>query len=242
MASQRTLFIIIASALALGGCSSATLTSGANLAKAGQTAALQMEQNATNSSTTMLSFRKAVAFNDGFNGKIGNSVAYLTNADAIQSKISQYAKMLESLASTYSALGDLASYDAVGSFNTSFASFDKDANTLIKSLQPTAQIPQETATAVQAGGGIVIGFIQAKKIKDASRIIKAKLQIIIPIMDDPNTKELLILNKQDSTGVIDVAAETLFDCGVYSYGPLLDDLGGALNLKSNSQSDTIVAK
>ncbi len=244
MASRGALFIIIASALVLGGCASATLTAGANLAKVGQTTATQMEQNATISSTEMLTLRKAVAFNDGFNGQIGNSASktFLTNVDAIQSKISQYAKMLDSLASTYSALGDLASYDAVGSFNTSFATFDQDANKFLQSVRPTSQIPQGTASAVQVGGGIAIGFIQAHEIKDASRIIRTELQIIIPIMDDPNTKKLLLLNRQETIGQIDIATETLFACGVYSYGPLLDDLGAALNLKSNSQSDDTVAK
>jgi uncharacterized protein YceK len=243
MASQGTLFVIIASALALGGCSSVTLTAGANLSKVGQTAAAQMEQNATTSSTAMLSLRKAVAFNDGFNGQIGNpdSKTFLTNVDAIQSIISQYAKMLDSLASTYSALGDLASYDAVGSFNTAFATLDKDTTKFLQSVHSTSQIPQETASAVQAGGGIVIGIIQANKIKNASRIIRAKLQMIIPIVDNPKTKNLLILNKELTTEQLNQAAETMFDCGVYSYGPLLDDLGVPLNLKSNSQSDAVVA-
>lgn len=244
MASERTLFIIIVSALALGGCASTTLTAGANLAKVGQATATQMEQNATISSNAMLSLRKAVAFNDGFNAQIGNqdSETFLTHVASVQSKISQYAKMLDSLASTYSALGDLASYDAVGSFNTSFATFYKDSNKFLQSVKTGYQIPQETASAVQAGGGIVIGLIQAHEIKDASRTIRVMLQTIIPIMDDPNTETLLLLNKEVTTGMIDQAAVTLFSCGVYSYGPLLDDLGAALNLKSNSQSDGIVAK
>jgi hypothetical protein len=241
MASKGTLFIIIVSALALGGCASATLTAGVNLSKVGQTTATQMEQNATVSSAAMLSFRKAVAFEDAYNNQIGTSTQLLTHIDAIQNAISQYAKMLDSLASTYSALGDLASYDAVGSFNTSFATFDKDANNFLHSVQPSSQIRQETASAVQAGVGIAIGLIQAHEVKNASRTIKTKLQIIIPIMDDPQTKKLLVFNKQETTKDIEQAAETLFDNGVYSYGPLLDDLGAALNLKSNSQSDAIVA-
>jgi len=244
MASKGTIFIIIASVLALGGCASGTLTAGVNLAKVGQTAALQMEQNATVSSATMLSLRKAVAFNDGFNASIGNpsSKTFLKNADEIQSRISQYAKMLESLVSTYSALGDLASYDAVGSFNTAFATFNTDANKFLQTVQPTLQIPQEATSAVQVGGGIVIGLIQAHEIKGASRIIKAKLQIIIPILEDQKTRELLILNKKEIAGQVNQAAETLFACGAYSYGPLMDDLGAALNLKTNSQADAVVAK
>jgi|GEM_PF-3491220 hypothetical protein len=243
MASERTLFIIIVSALALGGCASTTLTAGANLAKVGQATATQMEQNATISSNAMLSLRKAVAFNDGFNAQIGNqdSETFLTHVASVQSKISQYAKMLDSLASTYSALGDLAAYDAAGSFNTSVKALDKDANAFFQSVQSNIQIPQEAASAVEVGGGIVIGLIQADRIKNSSKIIRAKLQMIIPIVDNPKTKNLLILNKELTTEQLNQAAETMFDCGVYSYGPLLDDLGVPLNLKSNSQSDAVVA-
>jgi hypothetical protein len=61
-------------------------------------------------------------------------------------------------------------------------------------------------------------------------------------MDDHNTETLLLLNKQETAGMIDQAATTLFNSGVYSYGPLLDDLGAAFNLKSNSQSDAVVVQ
>jgi len=165
----------------------------------------------------------------------------LTHVASVQSKISQYAKMLDSLASTYSALGDLAAYDAAGSFNTSVKALDKDANAFFQSVQSNIQIPQEAASAVEVGGGIVIGLIQADRIKNSSKIIRAKLQMIIPIVDNPKTKNLLILNKELTTEQLNQAAETMFDCGVYSYGPLLDDLGVPLNLKSNSQSDAVVA-
>jgi hypothetical protein len=72
--------------------------------------------------------------------------------------------------------------------------------------------------------------------------IKVLVQTIIPVLDDPRTRELLILNKEEVTGQIDQAAETLFFSGVYSYSPLLDDLGGAMNFKSNPQSDSVVVK
>src|SRR5215472_3567733 len=122
MSFYRSTLIGIGLLFALSGCASATLTAGANLAKVGQTAALQMEQNAIVSSDTMASLRKAVAFNDGFNAQIANreSATFLRNEAQIQASVAQYARMLESLSAAYSALGDLASYDAAGTFNTAF--------------------------------------------------------------------------------------------------------------------------
>lgn len=242
--SRGTLFAILAATLMASGCSSTTLTSGSNLAKVGQTAASQMDQNATLSSDAMLNLRKAVAFNDGFNGQIGNSSSqtFLQNVGEIQDNLSQYAKMLESLSGAYSALGDLAAYDAVGTFNTSFSNLAKDSNQFLQGIHSSVQVGPVTSSAVKAGGGIVIGLVQANEVKDASRTIKVLLQTIIPVFEDPGTRTLLILNKQEVTGQIDQAAQTLFLSGVYSYGPLLDDLGGPMNFKSSPKSDTVVIK
>jgi len=203
-----------------------------------------MEENATLSSDAMLNLRKAVAFNDGFNGQIGNSSSqtFLQNVGEIQDNLSQYAKMLESLSGAYSALGDLAAYDAVGNFNTSFSNLAKDSNQFLQGIHSSVQVGAVTSSAVKAGGGIVIGFVQANEVKDASRHIKVLLQTVIPVFEDPGTRTLLILNKEEVTGQIDQAAQTLFVSGVYSYGPLLDDLGGPMNFRSNPKSDSVVIK
>src|SRR5580698_2779489 len=78
--------------LSSSGCANTTLTDGANLAKAGQTATAQMQQNVTLSSDTMAALRKAVAFNDGYNGLQDNqySHSFLTNMDGIQTKLNYY--------------------------------------------------------------------------------------------------------------------------------------------------------
>jgi hypothetical protein len=88
-------FAVIALCLALiinlTGCATTTLTDGANLAKAGQTAAVQMQQNVTLSNNSILALKKAVAFNDGYNNLVGNtnSQIFLANITSIQSKLTQ---------------------------------------------------------------------------------------------------------------------------------------------------------
>lgn len=235
--------VILAVALILGGCSAATVSGGASLAKAGQTASLQMEQNATISADTMLRLRKAVAFNAGFNNASGdpNVRTFLSNVDAIRVALSSYGRMLESLSASYGALGDLASYDASGNFNSAFASLVKDSNQFLKTAGSSTQIPQAAASAVETGGGIAIGLVQARDVKQASRNIKALLLTVIPVLEDPKTRQNMILVNQQISGQISQAARVLFATGVYSYSPLLDDLGAPLNLKSIPSADTAVA-
>jgi hypothetical protein len=244
MRPWKVMLAAVAATIALSGCSSVTLTAGANLAKVGQTTADQMEQNATISVDAMSGLRKAVAFNDGFNNAIGNpaSASFLKSMTDVQTKVSQYAKMLESLSAAYAALGDLASYDAVGGFNTAYAALVKDSNQFLQTTGTPKRIPATASSVVAAGAGVFVGYVQAEKVKDASRAIEKWLRAIIPILDDPATRKLLILNKQAAVAQISQAAATLFATGVYSYDPLLDVLGAPLNLKSTAQSDAVVAK
>jgi hypothetical protein len=203
-----------------------------------------MEQNVTLSANSVLSLRKAVAFNDGFNRVQNNSDSqgFLKTIEAIQGNLAQYGKLLESLSSSYSALGDLASYDAAGNFNSSIATLATDAKNFASTVGKPIEIPTEVTSGVKAAGGIAIGLLQAGKVKDGSKKIETVLKEIISVLDNPDTRVKLIPVQGLVTGQIDEAAVTLFAKGVYSYTSLLDDLGAPLNLKSTSASDTIVSK
>jgi len=244
MSIQGRIFAISALAIAVAGCSSATLTEGTSLAKAGQTAASQMEQNATVSANLLNTLKEAVAFDDGYNEQVGNpaSRTFLVNISAIQNRLAQYAQMLESLSASYSALGDLASYDASGTFNTSISTLSSDANKFLKSVGSGVQIPQDVGGAIKEIGGFAIGSIQASQVEEASEKIETVLKQVIPILKDSKTRELLVLNAQEVTAQINQAAVTAYATGAYSYDSVLDQIGAPLGLKSNSGSDAIVAK
>ena len=230
--------------ICLTGCSTAALTSGTNLAKVGQTASLQMEQNATLSGNSILALKKAVAFNDGYNGLVGNSdsKAFLVTISDIQGHLAQYGKWLESLSSSYSALGDLATYDAVGNFDSSIGALATNTTQFASDIGKPIEISSEVTSSVKGVGGFFIGSIQASKVKDASHKIEILLTNIIAALEDPNTKKQLITIQGEVTGQIDQAATVLFDNGMCSYAPLLDDLGSPLALKSISTSDEILRK
>ena len=225
------------------GCSTATLTSGSNLAKVGQTAALQMEQNVTLSGNSLLALRKAVAFDDGFNNRIGNSnsAAVIANVTEIQAKLTQYGNWLETLASCYSALGDLAAYDAAGNFNSSIDALAKDTSSLASAVGKAIAIPPEATAGVKVAGGLVLGSIQAREVKKASHRIEALLTNTIAILNLPTTRTQMVGIQKEVIGLTGQAAGVLFDEWLYSYSPLLNDLGAPLGLAPLSKADSIVA-
>jgi hypothetical protein len=224
------------------GCSTQTLSSGASLAKVGQTAAIQMEQNATISARSILALKKAVAFNDGYNKQVGNadSKAFLANMTAIQGRLSQFGRWLESLSSSYSAMGDLASYDAFGNFDSSIGALATNTANFAGAVGKPITIPPDATATVKVAGGLVIGSIQAHEVKSASRKIEGLLTNVIAVLDEPGTKKQLVAIQREVAGQIDQAAAVLFANGISSYAPLLDDLGSSLGLKSIANADSLV--
>jgi len=226
------------------GCTTQTLTSGTNLARVGQAAAIQMEQNATLSANSIFALKKAVTFNDAYNKSINNpdSQAYLAHMTAIQSHLAQYGRWLDSLSSSYSALGELAAYNAVGSFDSSIDTLATNTANFASAIGKPITIPSEATGAVKVAGGMVLSAIQAHEVKDASRKIEILLTMIIAALDDPGTKKQMIVIQGDVAKRIDQAATVLFVNGICSYAPLLDDLGSPLGLKSVANVDEVVAK
>jgi hypothetical protein len=235
---------VILSAGIVSACSSSTLTAGQSLAKAGQTAATQMDQNITLSANTITTLQAAVAFNDGFNNQIGNSssATLLAKIAAIQGYLGQYDKILGSLTASYGALGDLASYDASGTFNSSITSLASDTTKFAGALGKPITIPSDVTAGVSSAGGFLIASFQAGGVKDASAKLEVVLKQIIAILDDPGTRSKLIPVQAEVVGYIDQAAVTLLSTQVFSFEPILDELGAPMGMKSTTSSDTAVNK
>jgi hypothetical protein len=233
---------ILAMVLAACTSSSTTLSNVDTLAKAGQAAAQQMEQNAIVSASAVTQVRVAVAFDDGYNNVVGNpaSSGYLANITAAQAAMQQYAKMLESLSAAYAALGSLASYDASGNFNTAIGTLGKDAQTFLTTVKSKEQIPSDVTSAIGAVGGAIIGGIQASKAKEASSKIEAVLKQVITVLQNPSTKAVLVGVLSDVQDHIKGAAEDVYKAGIYSYTPVLNQVGAPLGFTANSTADAKV--
>jgi hypothetical protein len=235
--------LALMTAVSLGACGSSGRTDAATLAAVGQTAAAQMEQNVTLTEGTYAALRKAVIFEDGFANDIDNpdSRGFLDQEAQIGTKLAAYGSMLEKLAGAYAALGDLAAFDASGSFSTASSSLCGSASTLITTLSSSRRVPDSFCDNASSGGGLVIGAVQSHQLIDASNRIEAVLQAVIPILADPNTRNLIVMNGALVQRQIVGAAKDLFASKVFSCGPVLDDLGAPLNLKPIAGADALVA-
>lgn len=242
--SLRVSVLVATLSLGLGGCATATLTSGTNLAKAGEAAAQQMQQNATISADSMTALRRAVAFNTGYNKGAGadDAKAFLDNMTSIQGRLSQYSKLLASLSASYSALGDLSAYDASGTFNSSMQTLVGDSTKFAAAVGSPITVPANVTQGLSTVGSLAIGAIQAQRVKDGSAKIEHVLKQIIGALDQPATRDKLVPVPGKISDQVDQAAIVLLKEGVYSYGPILDQLGAPMGLKSTSGSDAAIAK
>lgn len=230
--------------LLLAGCASATLGQGITLSKAGQTAAQQIEQNAVLSADSITALRRAVAFNDGYAGAIGNpaSAGFLQHMRSIQGKQRAYAQLLGSLANAYAALGDLAAYDSAGSFNTAISALAGDASKFGNAVGAKIEIPSQVVQGVSTVGGLALSELRARRVKTASGKIETILKTVIAVLDDPHTRTLLIPAEEQTTGVIDQATDSLLLSGVYGgYAAIADQLGAPLGLKTNDKAEAEIA-
>ncbi len=239
--SFRSAVVLGLAAIALGACSgSATLGEGTSLAQAGQAAATQMQQNITLSQATVTSFKRALAFNDGYYGAPDASKAKMAAIAGLQKALVPYGKMLGSLASAYQAMGSLASYDATGGFNSSIDSLSKDAASLGQALNKPFSIPADVSGGVKAVGGFILTGVQAGDVKDASRKIEAILEKVTDALGASRLRSDLVATQQLVQDDLSLAAANLLSQGALSYSPVLDSLGAPLGLKSGTGSDAVV--
>lgn len=227
----------------LSGCATvptATLSSAATLAKAGEAAATQMEQNVTISQQSLALFRQAAAFSDGFNASPGASAQFVKNVETIQSNVAQYGNFLQSLSAAYAAMDELAEYGASSSFDSAMSSLASDAHEFGTQIGKSITVSSSVTKGMQKGGNVLIGSIQTKKAVEASAQIDSVLQQVIAALSDSNVRAVMIPIQPELQAAIDQAALMIYTQGVYSYRPLLDALGAPLGLASVSNADAMV--
>ena len=240
---QAVLAATIVAAM-LCACGSPTPGNGAGLAKAGQTAATEMQQAATLSAAAYAAFKMAVVFDAGFANDADDPATqeFLRQEAAIQTTLSAYATMLEKLAAAYAALGNLAAVNAAGNFGPAADSLCASAARLVDGMAPGTPTQANLCQGASAGAGMIIGGVQSRQVLDASNRIETVLRSVIQIVADPARRNLIVMNNGLVQRQIVGAARNLFSAGVYSCAPLLDALGAPLNLKSVSAVDAVVAR
>lgn len=237
------LAVVILSSILLAGCANQTLTAGAGLASAGQTAASQMSDSVSVSSSSLQQVRSALAFEDGYNHQIGASQNLQGQIATYQKNLAIYSKMLLSLHSAYAALGSLSGYNAAGNFSTAISGLAGDVNAFAKATgSKTPPLPSYAGNVVGAVGGQALAYYQGQRVKKASSKISEQLSQIITILSEPQVRNRVVPAQQLIQGDINQAATTLFNAHLYSYAPLVDQLGAPLGLKTLPNADATIEK
>jgi len=237
-------FIAGIAALFLSACASQTLNTGASLAKAGQAAAVQMEDSVTLSDSTLSTFEDALAFNDAFNNATGNgdSKTVLKNLRTIQGGLRQYGNFLDHLASSYASLGDLAGYDAGGTFKNDIESLQTAGQSFASAVGSSFSIPNTASDPIKTVGAVIISDEQAKDVKERSKAIEGNLKAVIAILSDNRVKAKLVPVGAEVTGQIAQAALVLQTSNIYALSSITDEFGSQFGLKSKPDAEDIISR
>lgn len=242
LSALRGIRLLLPCAL-LSACASiptATLGDATALAKAGQAAAEQMEQNVTISEQSFSLFRQAAAFNDGFNGVPGASEQLIKNVQQIQLNLTQYGNLLRSLGAAYGAMDELARYGATSSLDSTISNLAADTQEFGKQTGRSISIPAGVVKGVQEGGNVLVGYAQTQKTIAASARIDAILVKVIAALADPRVESAMVPIQGELQGVVGQAAFSIYTQGAYSSQAILNALGAPLGFRASANADAIV--
>lgn len=234
--------VLFATSILLSGCATvptATLQNAASLAKAGEAASLQMETSLTISQKSLDLYRKAVAFNDGFNSAPA-SVQLEMNMASIEQRLTQYRSLVQSLFVAYSAMDSLAEYGGATGFDSAITGLSASVSRFGDAVGKPVHLSAGLQKGIQEGGNLLVGSIQVKKLVTASRAIDGSLKQVIAILSDPTVRAAIVPIKGEMQGVVGQAAEILYSKGVYSYGPILNQFGAPFGLHATAKADQAV--
>jgi hypothetical protein len=236
----RILFSILIATVFLTGCTEATLMSAKNLSLVGQSASTQAGNNAILSPSGFNLYQDSVAFQAGLAGGTPDPAETIL-ANEVQQELVKRAAVFESLSSAYAALGNLASYDASGNFNTAFGSLVKDVNSYLNVVQKSPINPGATSL-IQSFGTIFIGLAQKHEIIVASKNLRVPLDGMINALSDPLVKTQYYTFQQKATNNIGNTVRYLYHKKIYQTGNILDGFGQVYGLKTGSNLDQILSQ
>lgn len=233
---------LFATSILLSACATvptATLQNAASLAKAGEAASLQMETSLTISQKSLDLYRKAVAFNDGFNSAPA-SIQLERKMASIQRRLTQYRSLVQNLFLAYSAMDSLAEYGGASGFDSAITGFSASVSRFSEAVGKPVHLSAGLQQGIQEGGNLLVGSVQVKKLVTVSRAIDGSLKQVIAILSDPTVRAAIVPISAEMQGMVAQAAVTLYSKGVYSYGPILNQFGAPFGLRATAEADHTV--
>jgi hypothetical protein len=227
--------------IGLPGCSTTTLSNGAALGTAGAAAANLTVQNITISAASFQSLRQALAFQEGYQGDAQVNDPSLAKFEILRTNLNNYSKMLTSLAAAYTALNTQATGNESGTTSADISTLATDVNAFAAGAK--AKTPPLSATEsniIATAGGIIIGAVQAGEVKRNSAKIEIQLKQVISMLSEDDMREKVVPAQKLISDIEYATADLLYGSGVYSYTPLLNQLGSPLGLTAASSADSTI--
>lgn len=143
----------------------------------------------------------------------------------IQLELSSRSVVFSTLAGVYDAFGNLAGLDASTEVETSIGNLGGAVNSYAVAIGQQQVITDAPTGVISRIGGLVAAEVQKEKIKEASILIRERLDTFVELFKDPLVHEQIVGFKNLLGSNRKAAIEMLWDKGVYSPKPLLDEMG-----------------
>lgn len=209
------------------GCSSISIEGARELGASGKEVVVQNQRNIFASDEE---YQRAMDAESLFHGVSGTmkSPAYTAILELygkIQLELSSRSVVFSTLAGVYDAFGNLAGLDASIEVETSIGNLGGAVNSYAVAIGQQPVIFDATTGVISRIGGLVAAEVQKEKIKKASILIRERLDTFVELFKDPLVHEQIVGFKSLLGSNRKAAIEMLWDKGVYSPKPLLDEMG-----------------
>lgn len=233
------LFFVI---FVISACASVNIDSARTLGKAGRSVAVQAQQNIMVSDKEYLRARDSEALLHGYSGTT-QSDAYMQLLDSygvIQQELAKRSVVFEKLADLYDAFGELAGLDAGAQTEKALGDLGGAIAEYAKQVKQPALLSSDATAAISKIGGIIASEIQKAKIKEASILIRERVNAFQELLGSKLVREQMTGFRELLASDRKVAFIILWDAGVYDPKPLLDDFGADAGLVAQNNVAALI--
>jgi len=223
----QILTILFFAVFMISACASVNIDAARALGKVGRSVAVQAQQNIMVSDKEYFRAQDSEALLHGYNGttQVTTYLELLKLYDDIQQEITKRSVVFEKLADLYDAFGDLAGLDEGAQTEKALGDLGGAIDEYAKQLKQPAPVLGDSTAVISKIGGIVATEIQKAKIKEASALIRKRVDTFQQFLGNKLVRAQMTEFREMLATDRKAAFITLWDIGVYDPKPLLDDFG-----------------
>ncbi|MDD2598720.1 MAG: hypothetical protein PHO37_05800 [Kiritimatiellae bacterium] len=230
---------LVALALATG-CSTLSLESAKNLAAIGQESTALSAGNIFVSNDEFTRAMDAEAF---FHGYAGTVVPQQLEQDyqSIQHELDARKAVFVKLGETYEAFHALAVFNTASGVASTINELGDTVNSYARTLNKTVLLTAAEKDSITRIGGLATRRVHARRVARSSSLIRARLELLVVLLEDPIVKTQLTTFNQNLTASRAAAIALLWERGLLDPTPLITELAGDAGLKAGKDAAKTIA-